>query len=459
MKTQHGLLAGLVVLAVASAAAADVPTTIGFTGRLTTSAGPVEGPVRIELALYDAPADGAAVWTEVHTPEVDHGLVQLVLGETTPLDADVFDQPGALYLQLTVGGDGTPGTGEVLGPRAPIHAVPYATVAGSLGSLRPDDVVSTITTAPSSGVAIARTAGQATVGLTPCSAGQHLRSTGAGYQCADLPTVDLPTYAGQSPITVSAGVIGLAPGGIGTGHLAAGAVTAETIAEGAIGAEQLATGIIGTDHLADGSVGQDDLAPNAVTSGHIANGSIVADDLADASVTATKLAGAAVGSHHIVDATILAEDIAAGAIGSAQIADNAVTMSKVVLPLGSGTATSQVSTSGTFVAATTVTPPASGTCQVTAQARASLSTSATSSWATLVPAYHTGGSAIPIAATVFDYFVSTPATSGFAGRASASVTLSVTGGTTYSLGCSINFGTGSVYGGVGYTCMVTYICV
>jgi hypothetical protein len=122
---KRSILSLLVILAAATPAAA-VPETVAFTGRLVTAAGPVEGGVTVEFALFPTAAGGTATWQETHALVAEQGLVYAALGSVdpsgNPLDAQVLDG-GALFLEITV--DGT-----ALSPRTAVRSVPYAIRAG-----------------------------------------------------------------------------------------------------------------------------------------------------------------------------------------------------------------------------------------------------------------------------------------------------------------------------------------
>jgi hypothetical protein len=92
--------------------------------------------------------------------------------------------------------------------------------------------------------------------------------------------------------------LGIAPGGVGSAQLAAGAVTADKLAPG-VG--QVLAGGIGTAQLADGAVTNAKIAPGAVTEdklapgvGQVGAGGIGTSQIADGAVTTPKLGDAAV---------------------------------------------------------------------------------------------------------------------------------------------------------------------
>ena len=136
-------LRNLVILAVLSAASAAnaSPNSITFAGRLSTSAGPVNGAQVITFKVYDALTGGTAVWNDTLSLTADNGLVFATLGtNSNPLDQTVF-LGSTEYLEITIGS-------ETLTPRLPINAVPYAvsaTTSEKLGTITPDKVVQTVT--------------------------------------------------------------------------------------------------------------------------------------------------------------------------------------------------------------------------------------------------------------------------------------------------------------------------
>ncbi len=197
-------------LSLSFADAAAVPGRMSFTGRLSTSNGPVTGSVNITFTIYDAASGGASRWSEDH-PGVaaNAGLVHASLGSLTTLDASVVDG-GALFLEVTV-------SGETLSPRLPLHAVPYAiraavaddadraTTADTLGTITPAQVVTAVTATGS--VTATRSGNTVTLtGATPTSA--CVNATAAGTIAA--------ASSGTTTATCAAGYL-LTSGGCATG--------------------------------------------------------------------------------------------------------------------------------------------------------------------------------------------------------------------------------------------------
>lgn len=102
----------------ATPALAQVPRTFVYTGDLSTGEGPVDGEVDLTFEIYDAAADGAAVYSESFTGVmVIEGSFSVELGADGDLPT-LFD--GTQYwLQITVGD-------EVMAPRSLITSLPYA---------------------------------------------------------------------------------------------------------------------------------------------------------------------------------------------------------------------------------------------------------------------------------------------------------------------------------------------
>jgi hypothetical protein len=199
-----------------SAAAGAVPNTINFTGRLSTSAGPVTGAVNLTLKLYDVASGGTPLWTEIHSNVgADNGLVFLDAGTLTTLDEAVFNG-NRLYLEIVVGT-------ETLVPRLAINSVPYAmrtaaaTSADLLGtSIGPGDVVTAVNAG--AGIVAAKTGNAVAVSLstTGCAAGQAYKFNGTTFACAnDLNT----TYTGGAGISVSGTTVSLATTGCAAGSV------------------------------------------------------------------------------------------------------------------------------------------------------------------------------------------------------------------------------------------------
>jgi hypothetical protein len=120
-------------------AGADVPTLISYQGVLLDSDGhPVITPANVTFTLYDQPSGGTMIWQETQLVEFDEdGCFDVILGETSPVTDDVFDDP-IRWLGIQVEGD------DELEPRTRIVSVAYAnrisTVDGASGGAITGDV-------------------------------------------------------------------------------------------------------------------------------------------------------------------------------------------------------------------------------------------------------------------------------------------------------------------------------
>ena len=321
-------------LAALAGTAAAVPTTLSFTARLTDGATPVEGPVDLHVAVFDAPTAGTMVWEETHAGVVaSRGLVYASLGGVDPvnngIDASVFGG-AAMYIELTVDGD-------VLSPRIPVASVPYAVKAGVAESLEGFDPGSVVT------------------GVT---AGAGL--TGGGAAGAITLSVDTATIQSRVTGTCAAGTFI-------TGVAANGTVTCGTDAVGGIG--DITDITAGTGLTGGGAAGAVTLsiAVGGVTSTHIADGTIAAIDVAVDSLGAGQIATDGVGAAEIAANAVGTSEIAAGGVTTVDIATGAVTMSKTDAPVGYAALNSSNGSSSVYPSGD-ITFAENGSCMVTVQA-------------------------------------------------------------------------------------------
>lgn len=115
------------LLLIALPALAQVPPTLGYSGRLLQMDGtPETGAVNFRFALYAADAGGNELWGEQQvlmlTPA---GQYAAQLGRVTPIPAALWNDGTPRWLELTV-------NGTVLSPRQEIGSVAYAQLARSL---------------------------------------------------------------------------------------------------------------------------------------------------------------------------------------------------------------------------------------------------------------------------------------------------------------------------------------
>ncbi|MBN1755747.1 hypothetical protein JW877_05990 [bacterium] len=110
-------------------ALAQIPRTLNYQGKLTASDGvAINDPDRlIAFELYDAGLSGSLMWAETLSVNIVKGLFDVRLGTVHPL-ALPFDQPYWMQLKVDQNDDGdvTDLSDEILLPRDPFSAVPYA---------------------------------------------------------------------------------------------------------------------------------------------------------------------------------------------------------------------------------------------------------------------------------------------------------------------------------------------
>ena len=116
-------------------------TTINYQGRLASSEGtPLDEPVDLKFAIYDALDDGNMIWPANGNPElhedvnVSDGLFSVGLGNHTNGGIPASAWNGDRWLQVWV-------EGEKLNPREQIHSVP---IAGMALTAQTADVASTV---------------------------------------------------------------------------------------------------------------------------------------------------------------------------------------------------------------------------------------------------------------------------------------------------------------------------
>src|SRR4051812_29220098 len=80
------------VIAIAPAASAAVPPTITNQGRLfDENDEPIDGPIKVLFAIYDAADAEVPIWSEEHTVTFDQGYYSVSLGDTVPFGDKVFN--------------------------------------------------------------------------------------------------------------------------------------------------------------------------------------------------------------------------------------------------------------------------------------------------------------------------------------------------------------------------------
>jgi hypothetical protein len=167
----------LAAMTFGATAAAQVPTTIAFSGRLVDAEGPVEGNVSISFRLFDQQSNGSETWAETHSITAVDGVVLARLGSQSSGLEDQFDGDER-WLEVEV-------NGEVLGPRTTISTVPYAFMSDYAVDAGHADSADTIGGLSASSL------------VTGVTAGGGLLGGGSGGNV----TVSLDPSAVQTPIT------------------------------------------------------------------------------------------------------------------------------------------------------------------------------------------------------------------------------------------------------------------
>ncbi|QDG49579.1 hypothetical protein FIV42_02135 [Persicimonas caeni] len=391
MKLRSLILLVILLLAVPSAASAEVPGYFPVQAYLTDSSGvPIDGDVDLEFNIYDAATGGAVLFSETQTVQANAGAFTAYLGTNSELDLSLFSDSQDLFLGVTVN------NGDELTPRQRLATVPFAARAMSAASAddaktldgRPatdfepitytaaapleidaNNQVSITTTCATD--SILKWTGSAwectpdaqltatgaielngsTIGLVTCPNGQVLKSDGTNMACAEDADT---TYTAGNGLSLAGGafavdytstqrrVSGACNGTNGqdyiTGILADGTVVCGTDSDsgGDITAVNAGDGLAGgaasgaaSLRVAAGGIASSMLQDGAVTSAKLASGAVTSAKIATGSVTNTKLGAGAVTSAKISDGTITGSDMAAGTVGSRELATGGVTNSKL----------------------------------------------------------------------------------------------------------------------------------
>ena len=207
--------AALAAIATAPAAArAEVPDLVPVQGVLSDGDGLlVTGDHDIVFSLYESDAGGTPLWSEprvgVHSVTVDEGYFLVYLGEVALLEFESLLDYDELWLGITVDSDS-----EMT--RVRFGSVPFAfeaLVCSQVGSLAEGDIQPILT------------------GAASCGEGYYLRGWDdvAGSPICDADQGGTVTITAGSGLTMDGTEISVDTGGIGTSHLASGAVTKDKL--------------------------------------------------------------------------------------------------------------------------------------------------------------------------------------------------------------------------------------
>lgn len=129
MKLHAALITLMLCFLVSSMALAQVPGTMTYHGHLTRNADAVNAPVEVSFKLFDSETGGTTVWEQPATTiDVVDGRFTAILGESSPLDPNVFNGDER-WLEVTVGD-------ETLAPRTAVGSMPYALRAGDAQTIQ-----------------------------------------------------------------------------------------------------------------------------------------------------------------------------------------------------------------------------------------------------------------------------------------------------------------------------------
>lgn len=218
----------VIAMVVSTAARAEAPAVLDFTGTLSDAQGaPVDdGTYDLTFGVYDAAEGGGALWEETDTVETVSGVFSVELGYESEIDPAVFENASNLWLALTVGDD-------ALDPRLPIASVPWALVAGRAAAATTAETATTAVTATSAealdcegcvGAAeIDATAVQRRI-LAECAPGEAVRAIAEDGQVVCETDDDLAYEAGGGLVLAGA-TLSIADGGVVSTMIADGAVT------------------------------------------------------------------------------------------------------------------------------------------------------------------------------------------------------------------------------------------
>lgn len=106
------------------------PHLINYQGLLTDSEGRTvaDSSYQIDFGIFSDSVEGDQMWQESATIETKAGVFSHLLGESSPLPADLFDSNQRLFLQVSLGG-------QALLPRVSLVSVPYALSSAGLSAV------------------------------------------------------------------------------------------------------------------------------------------------------------------------------------------------------------------------------------------------------------------------------------------------------------------------------------
>jgi hypothetical protein len=282
---QVALFAATIITCAITPALAQLPRTISFQGVLGDATGALvpNGPAILDVAIYDAPTGGTALFTERLNVTVLDGVFNAIIGSSgsgIPVAVD-FDKQ--YWLGVTVGG------GVEIAPRTPFTSVPYAlNAAVAQHSLTADRATNsdTATHATHSNTSDAVTGGFVTSlngqqGVLEIMGAGATRVTRAGNQIIITSTDTsggairrIDNFDGSLVIDPPQGpfiTMFIREQGVQTHHLRDMSITTAKIIDGAVTTPKIGDGAVTTPKISNGAVTTEKIADNAVTTPKIAD--------------------------------------------------------------------------------------------------------------------------------------------------------------------------------------------
>ena len=143
--TLFSIMILIVLVVVPDTGHTQIPQTVSYQGYLTDSGGnPVDtagGTITVQFAIYNGSSGGSALWTDMQAVTVNQGVYSVTFSWLGGLPFDV-----QYYLEVAVDEDssGTIETAEILTPRQPFTAVPYALNADTVDGQDASDFASAV---------------------------------------------------------------------------------------------------------------------------------------------------------------------------------------------------------------------------------------------------------------------------------------------------------------------------
>ncbi|MBN2564205.1 MAG: hypothetical protein JXB46_00680 [Candidatus Eisenbacteria bacterium] len=133
MRHHEIALALLAVVCLSVAAAADISPHMSYQGILSDDNGNVvpDGAYTFQFSLYEQSSGGTPIWSELQMLEIEDGMINVILGQVSPLTTLMYDEP--YWLGISIEGEAE------LTPRVELTTVPYAARAGFADQAGPDE--------------------------------------------------------------------------------------------------------------------------------------------------------------------------------------------------------------------------------------------------------------------------------------------------------------------------------